>query len=136
VPEPVRQDSGKRRAHASDEVEHCISLLEFVARVPARQEICASLPDFVSTSRGANSVPKTTYREETSLEDSENDTERNQFVPLLDKAEADHCSAPEDCDGWEECAWAQFSEHDCGRRLQHNITDEEDEDDDRIAFSD
>lgn len=64
---------------------------------------------------------RVTYREESSLEDSENDTQGNQLVPLLDKAEADHGYAPEDGDRWEECAWSQLSQHDGGRRLEKHV---------------
>ena len=66
-------------------------------------------------------VLRVTYREESSLEDSENDTQGDQLVPLLDKAEADHGYAPEDGDRWEECARAQLPQYDRGRRLKKHV---------------
>ena len=66
-------------------------------------------------------LPERTYREETSLKNSENDTKRDQLVPLLDKAEADHCDAPQYRDRWEKCARSQLSQHDGGWRLEKHV---------------
>jgi hypothetical protein len=77
-----------------------------------------------------------TYREETSLEDSKDDAKGDQLVPLRNEAEADHGGSPKDGDGREESARSDLSQDDGGGRLQQDVGDEEDENDDRVAFSD
>jgi hypothetical protein len=96
-------------------------------------------------------TPKVTYREESSLEDTENlgfksawclghhlgfhplvtyDTKGNQLVPLLDKAKADHRSTPEDCYGREKFARPKLSQHDRCYRLKQNVRNEENQNND------
>lgn len=67
--ETIRENTSKSRRHAADEVEHSIALLELVPGVPARKKISAT-------------------REETGLEDTENDTKSNKFFPSLDETKA------------------------------------------------
>jgi hypothetical protein len=45
VPKSVGKNTGECRAHATNEVEHGIALLELVARVPTREEISAALSE-------------------------------------------------------------------------------------------
>lgn len=56
-------------------------------------------------------------------------------MPLFDEAEADHGGSPENGDGREERSGADFAQDDCRGRLQQDVADEEDKDDDRVAFS-
>jgi hypothetical protein len=77
-----------------------------------------------------------TYGEETGFEDSEDDAEGDELVPLLDEAEADHGGSPKDGDGREECPRPDLSQDDCRWWLQQHVGDEEDEDDDRVPLSD
>jgi hypothetical protein len=84
----------------------------------------------------SNGGDQRTYREETSLEDSKDDAKGDQLVPLRDEAEANHGGSPKDGDGREECARSDLAQDDGGGRLQQDVGDEEDENDDRVAFSD
>ena len=65
----VREDTGKSRRHATDEVEDCVALLQLEACVPAGKQVCAA-------------------GEETGFEDTEDYTEAEHLVPFLDKAKA------------------------------------------------
>ena len=56
--EAKSKDTGKGRGHAADEVEDGITLLKLISGIPAAQEICATW-------------------EESCLENSENEAERN-----------------------------------------------------------
>ena len=58
------------------------------------------------------------------------------MVPFLDEAEADHGGSPKDGDSREEDPRSDLSQDDGRWWLQQDVGDEEDENDDRVAFSD
>lgn len=105
------QDTREGTSHGADKIEYGIPLLEIVTWIPAGQEIGASW-------------------EETGLEDTENDTERNHLGPLQYESKANHAYTPQNRDRGEEDSWPDFAENDCRRWLQDNVGNEEDERDD------
>jgi hypothetical protein len=68
--ETVGKDTGESGGHATNEVENGISFLQLVTWVPAAKQV-------------------RTAREETGLEDTEDDTEADHLGPGLKKAETD-----------------------------------------------
>ena len=80
--EAIAKNTGESRCHAADEVEDCVSLLQFVTRVPATRAIVR-----ISSVKGRmwNKIPEQvcTAWEETSFKNTENKSKRNHLSPCL-----------------------------------------------------
>jgi hypothetical protein len=130
--EKVAEDSGEGRRQHADEVEHGVSLLELKALVPAREKVGGS---YTLLEKGREEKAFQLTREETSLEDTENETERKQSMPLLDEPKADHDRPPDDDDGRQEDTGANLSQNNGGRRLKRDVCDEEQQDNETVSLA-
>ena len=90
--------------------------MKFISWVPAGEQVC------------------TTW-EETSLEHTEDESERNKRDPCFDKTKGNHSDTPEDDNEWQEQSGSKLSKDDSSRGLKGDVGDEEDQDHDAVSVA-
>jgi hypothetical protein len=110
----VGQNTATGRGTASNDVKDTVSLLDIVARVPGADK-------------------EDTSGEEARLKDTQDQSEADHLSPGLREAKANFHNSPEECNSGEEVSGANLAAENGGRWLTHDIGDEEDEGNGRVA---
>lgn len=99
-------DTREGRGETADDVEEGITLAHLKSSVPCSEQVDDT-------------------REETGLEKTEDDSQSRKTSPVMDQAQTDQDDAPCHCDESQEGTGTEFSAQNSGRRLEQNVSDEE-----------
>jgi hypothetical protein len=101
--------------------------------VSAKPRKCVTPPSLSALQAWQPCFRQNTYREETSLKQSQDNTTSSKCVPIIRETHANHNSTPSHTQASEEVARTDLACKNSRRRLKDNISSEEDESDGRLS---